>query len=164
VYYDFKRNHRLLQLAPERFLCSFLDATKSFDRIKYCKLFKLLIRRLARSRIRLLINYVSCYLGWGDVKRFFSSRRRWTGQCFKPCAVWFVYKNTNQTLMLLALSWSGVSCYIGSIFTRSPYNGERGNVIVMYGCVCVTKWARRAVAEPFVAQLPFLAHLKGQFL
>ena len=23
------------------------------------------------------------------------------------------------------------------IFTRSPYNGERGNVIVMYGCVCV---------------------------
>ena len=21
--------------------------------------------------------------------------------------------------------------------TRSPYNGERGNVIVMYGCVCV---------------------------
>ena len=23
------------------------------------------------------------------------------------------------------------------IFTRSPHSGERGNVIVMYGCVCV---------------------------
>ena len=34
----------------------------------------------------------------------------------------------------------------------------------VYVCMCVTKWARRAVAEPLVAQLSFLAHLEGQFL
>ena len=51
-----------------------------------------------------------------------------------------------------------------SIFMRWPYYGERDHVIVMYVCPyvcpCVTKWARRAVAEPLVAQLSFLSHLK----
>ena len=26
---------------------------------------------------------------------------------------------------------------IYTVFTRSPHSGERGNAIVMYGCVCV---------------------------
>ena len=39
----------------------------------------------------------------------------------------------------LGLDTSGLELELDfqGIFTRSPYNGERGNVIVMYGCVCV---------------------------
>jgi len=39
------------------FFCKFLDATKAFDRIKYCKLFKLLLQRdLPAPIIRVLVN------------------------------------------------------------------------------------------------------------
>ena len=51
--------------------CSFLDATKAFDRFHYCKLFKLLIKRqLPAHVIRLLINMYSNNLvriAWGGV-------------------------------------------------------------------------------------------------
>jgi Reverse transcriptase (RNA-dependent DNA polymerase) len=51
--------------------CSCLDATKAFDRVNYCKLFKLLIKRqLPAHVIRLLINMYSNNLvriAWGGV-------------------------------------------------------------------------------------------------
>jgi len=38
--------------------CAFLDATKAFERIRYCKLFKLLIsRQVPAPKIRVLINF-----------------------------------------------------------------------------------------------------------
>jgi len=51
--------------------CSFLDATKAFDRVNYCKLFRLLIKRhLPAHVICLLINMYSNNLvriTWGGV-------------------------------------------------------------------------------------------------
>jgi len=39
------------------FFCTFLDATKAFDRIKYCKFFKLLLQRhLSAPIIRVHFN------------------------------------------------------------------------------------------------------------
>ena len=39
--------------------CAFLDATKAFDRVNYCKLFRLLLRRnLPACYIRVLLNFI----------------------------------------------------------------------------------------------------------
>jgi hypothetical protein len=38
--------------------CTFLDATKAFDRVRYCKLFRLLVNRQVPALIiRVLINF-----------------------------------------------------------------------------------------------------------
>ena len=37
----------------------------------------------------------------------------------------------------LGLDTSGLELDFQGIFTRSPHSGERGNAIVMYGCVYV---------------------------
>ena len=97
--------------------CSFLDATKAFDRLHYCKLFKLLIKRkLPAHIIRLLINiYTNNFV-----------RVAWRG----AMSVYFVAVNgvkqggvLSPVLfclyiddLLLALSRSGVGCFIGNNF------------------------------------------------
>ena len=51
--------------------CTFLDATKAFDRLHYCKLFKLLLKRQIPAHIlRVLINLYtnSCaQVAWGGI-------------------------------------------------------------------------------------------------
>lgn len=118
MYYDIERNHRLLQLAPEPcYFCSSLHATKAFDRIKYCKLFKLLIKRqLPAHVIRLLINMFTnnpVSVTWGGVMSdyFLVVYDFKQGGVLSPLLFGLYIDD-----MLLALSQSRGGCYIGSIF------------------------------------------------
>ena len=98
--------------------CTFLDASKAFDRVHYCKLFRLLIKReLPACIIRILINLYTV----NEV------RVLWSGYC----SVYFVASNGVKQggvlspilfciyidNLLIELSSSGVGCYIGSNFT-----------------------------------------------
>ena len=51
--------------------CSFLDASKAFDRLKYCKLFRLLVnRQMPAPIIRVLINFYNgnyVRVAWGGI-------------------------------------------------------------------------------------------------
>ena len=59
--------------------CTFLDATKAFDRLHYCKLFKLLIKReLPAYIVRVLVNLYtqnSVRVTWGGaiMSEYFSA-------------------------------------------------------------------------------------------
>jgi len=61
--------------------CAFLDATKAFDRVNYCKLFRLLLKRdLPACVIRVLINcYVSNYarVTWNGVFSEYFLVKKW---------------------------------------------------------------------------------------
>jgi len=74
-------------------LCSFLDATKAFDRLHFFKLFGLLIKRkLPADIIRLLINiYTNNFVrvAWHGVMSVYFFSGQW--RCFKACVVLFVY-------------------------------------------------------------------------
>ena len=97
--------------------CTFLDATKAFDRVNYCKLLKLLIKRhLPAHVIRLLINmYSNNYvrIAWGGVMSdyFLAVNGVKQGGVLSP-VLYCVYIDD----LLLALSNSGVGCNIGSNF------------------------------------------------
>jgi hypothetical protein len=97
--------------------CTFLDSTKAFDRVNYCKLFKLLIKRqLPAHVIRLLINMYSnnfVRIAWGGVLSdyFLAVNGVKQGGVLSP-VLYCVYIDD----LLLALSNSGVGCYIGSNF------------------------------------------------
>ena len=61
--------------------CAFLDATKAFDRVNYCKLFRLLIRRnLPPLLLRVMLNfYVSNFVrvAWcGYFSEYFLAKKR----------------------------------------------------------------------------------------
>ena len=94
-----------------------MDATKAFDRVHYCKLFKLLIKRQLHAHvIRLLINMYSNNLvriAWGGVLSDYFSAVNGVkqGGVLSPI-LYCVYIDD----LLLALSKSGVGCYIGSNF------------------------------------------------
>ena len=99
------------------FFCTFLDASTAFDRLKYCKLFKLLVsRQLPPPIIRVLINfYTGNYVrvAWcGIVSHYFLAINGVKqGGVLSP-VLFCLYIDG----LLVALSKAGVGCFIGDYF------------------------------------------------
>ena len=97
--------------------CTFLDATKAFDRLRYCKLFKLLVnRQMPAFIIRVLINfYTGNYVRvrWcGVVSEYFLAINGVKqGGVLSP-VLFCLYIDG----LLTALSKAGVGCFIGENF------------------------------------------------
>ena len=97
--------------------CSFLDATKAFDRVNYCKLFRLLIDRgLPACIIRLLLNaYTSNFVrvAWCNVlsEYFLATNGVKQGGVLSP-VIFCIYIDN----LLVRLLKSGFGCYIGNTF------------------------------------------------
>ena len=97
--------------------CAFLDATKAFDRVNYCKLFRLLLRRnLPACYIRVLLNfYINNYVrvSWcGYFSEYFlATNGVKQGGVLSPI-LFCVY----LCALLIGLSKAGIGCYIGSNF------------------------------------------------
>ena len=97
--------------------CAFLDATKAFDRVNYCKLFRLIIRRkLPLLLVRVMLNfYISNFVrvSWcGYFSEYFlATNGVKQGGVLSP-VLFCVYLDE----LLLALSAAKVGCYVGSVF------------------------------------------------
>jgi hypothetical protein len=97
--------------------CTFLDASKAFDRLRYCKLFRLLIvRKLPAAIVRILINlHISNFVrvqGSGVVSDYFLAINGVKqGGVLSP-VLFCVYTDG----LLTALSNAGNGCYIGNNF------------------------------------------------
>lgn len=97
--------------------CTFLDATKAFDRVEYCKLFRLLVeRKLPFHIIRVLLSFYlrnRVRVSWcGVVSDYFSvSNGVKQGGVLSP-----VLFCTYVDKLLYDLSASGFGCYIGECF------------------------------------------------
>lgn len=97
--------------------CTFLDASKAFDRVHYCKLFRLLIKRgLPACIVRILINM---YTGnqvrvlWAGLASDYFAVRNGVKQGGVISPILFcIYIDD----LLKRLSLSGVGCYIGTSF------------------------------------------------
>jgi hypothetical protein len=97
--------------------CTFLDASKAFDRVHYCKLFRLLIRRgLPACIIRILIglytNNQVCVLWAGLTSDYFSTLNGVKQGAVVSPILFCIYIDD----LLLRLKMSGVGCYIGDNF------------------------------------------------
>ena len=97
--------------------CTFLDASKAFDRVRYCKLFDLLIKRnLPACIIRVLVNfYTSNYVrvSWcGVISDYFHALNGVKqGDVLSP-VLFCIYID----ILLVALAKAGVGCFIGKNF------------------------------------------------
>jgi hypothetical protein len=97
--------------------CTFLDASKAFDRLHYCKLFRLLLERdIPAQIIRLLVNlYTNNFVrvGWHGVLSdyFLAENGVIQGAVLSP--VLFCINIDN---LLRRLRNSGVGCYFGAHF------------------------------------------------
>lgn len=98
-------------------LCTFLDASKAFDRVQYCKLFKLLIsRQVPPCIVRVLINfYTSNYVrvSWCGILSdyFVAVNGVKQGGVLSP-VLFCLYIDG----LLVLLSKAGIGCFIGSNF------------------------------------------------
>jgi hypothetical protein len=97
--------------------CTFLDASKAFDRVNYIKLFNLLIKRgLPACIIRALINMYTGHLiriSWaGVVSDYFAALNGVKQGGVVSPVLFCIYMDD----LLLSLSRSGVGCYIGLSF------------------------------------------------
>jgi len=96
--------------------CTLLDATKAFDRVNYCKLFRLLMQRnIPASYLRLLLNLytnsVAC-VSWNGVKSPQFIIQNGVRQCGIISPILFcVYIDS----LLQRLCECGVGCYIGRV-------------------------------------------------
>jgi hypothetical protein len=97
--------------------CTFLDASKAFDRVHYCKLFKLLIgRQVPACIVRVLINfYTNNYVrvSWCGILSdyFVAINGVKQGGVLSP-VLFCLYIDG----LLVALSKAGIGCFIGSKF------------------------------------------------
>jgi hypothetical protein len=98
--------------------CTFLDATKAFDRVNFCKLFRLLIKRnLPACIVRTLINMYTGNLirvSWAGITSDYFSACNGVKQGGVMSPVLFCIYIDN---LLISLSSSGFGCFIGSAFT-----------------------------------------------
>ena len=99
------------------FFCTFLDASKAFDKVNYCKLFNVLLKReLPVLTIRILANlhttnFVCIYWG-GTTTDYFSVINGVKQGAVLSAVLYCVYIDD----LLLLLSRAGVGCYIGQHF------------------------------------------------
>jgi len=98
--------------------CALLDATKAFDRVNYCKLFRILLDRdIPAVYLRLLLNFytnsVAC-VSWNGVcsQRFTIENGVRQGGIISPI-LFCVYIDG----LLCRLYESGVGCFIGHVYT-----------------------------------------------
>jgi hypothetical protein len=97
--------------------CVFLDATKAFDRVEYCKLFKLLINRgLPPICLRLLLNMYTNHLisiAWSNVAStaFVVQNGIKQGGILSPLLFCIYFDE-----LLIRLKKAGLGCWIGSAF------------------------------------------------
>ena len=102
----------------ETVYCTFLDATKAFDRVDCVKRFKLLVdRMLPPVSVRLLLYmYTShvCRVSWngGCSVRFFCFKWCQARCSYQLCTFLCIYFDK----LLDKLTEAGVGCYIGNIF------------------------------------------------
>jgi len=94
--------------------CTFLDASKAFDRVNYGKLFHLLVKRhLPACIIRTLVNMYTGHLirvSWAGVMSDYFSALNGVNQGGVVSPILFcIYIDD----LLISLSQSGVGCYIG---------------------------------------------------
>jgi len=117
MFHSFKRNRRLLRLTSKSCVLSFPDSTKAFDRVNYCKLFKLLVKHeLPLLIIRVLANLYMNNLvrvSWGGAMTDYFTALNWVkqGAVLSPI-LYCVYVDD----LLLILSKAGVGCLIGLHF------------------------------------------------
>ena len=98
--------------------CTFLDATKAFDRVNFCKLFRLLVQRgLPACIVRTLINMYTgniIRVSWAGITSDYFSAFNGVKQGGVISPVLFcIYIDD----LLHSLSLSGFGCFIGSAFT-----------------------------------------------
>ena len=97
--------------------CTLLDATKAFDRINYCRLFQLLLKRNIPSiYLRFLLNLYTnsvARVSWNGIlsKPFIVENGVKQGGIISP-VLFCVYFDS----LLLHLRKSGIGCYIGNVF------------------------------------------------
>ena len=97
--------------------CTFLDATKAFDRVQYCKLFNLLIdRKLPSCIIRFLISFYIdsvVFVSWSYVnsESFTAFNGVKQGGILSPI-LFCIYIDQ----ILYRLSGAGVGCYLGDSY------------------------------------------------
>jgi hypothetical protein len=97
--------------------CTFLDASKAFDRVNYCKLFRLLMKRdLPACIIRVLMNMYTGHLiriSWAGVMSGYFNALNGVKQGGVVSPVLFcIYIDD----LLVSLSQTGVGCYMAGIF------------------------------------------------
>jgi hypothetical protein len=97
--------------------CTFLDATKAFDRIRYCKMFKLLMKRdlpacIIRTLYNLYTRSVVCVSWRGVVSTCFHVENGVKQGAVLSPVLFSLYIDD----LLLLLSRCGVGCYIGPHF------------------------------------------------
>ena len=98
--------------------CTFLDATKAFDRVNFCKLFRLLVKRgLPACIVRTLINMYTgniVRISWAGIASdyFCACNGVKQGGVISPVLFCIYIDN-----LLISLSSSGFGCFIGSAFT-----------------------------------------------
>jgi len=100
--------------------CTFLDSTKAFDRVNYCKIFKLLVKReLPLLIIRVLANLYMNNLvrvSWsGAMTDYFTALNGVKQGAVLSRILYCVYVDD----LLLILSKAGVGCFIGLHFVGS---------------------------------------------
>jgi hypothetical protein len=100
-----------------RVYCTMLDATKAFDRVRYCKLFRLLLERnIPPVVIRILVNMYtnhSVCVSWNGVQSdcFVVKNGVKQGGVVSP-VLFCIYLNG----LLCELEAAGVGCFVGRMF------------------------------------------------
>ena len=97
--------------------CTFLDATKAFDRVHYCKLIRLLVKRklpgiIVRALVGLYTNNLVRVSWCGFLSDYFSVVNGVKQGAVLSPVLFCVYIDD----LLISLSKAGVGCYVGPFF------------------------------------------------
>jgi Reverse transcriptase (RNA-dependent DNA polymerase) len=117
VFYGFKETMSCCKQHQTPVICTFLDASKAFYRLHYCKLFKLLLKlQLPAHTLWVLINLYtnSCVrIAWGAIiSDYFSVINGVKQSAVLSLVLFYVYIHD----LLLSLKKAGFGCYIGAHF------------------------------------------------